>query len=268
MHLEKGTFCVVPIKMLKGMHPFQQTIFMWLCHHANLEGVCWPSLETLAEECGISRGGIIAHLKKLEKIGYIIKTGRIGEDGGYQSNQYTVVVLAGERDNGKLKGSTLDEPGVVHDVNSPSTPDELPLVHQMYSNYIHTELNPTELNQTICATNTFFDQFWAVYPIHKSKQAALKAFLKIKPDEALIKTMLSALESQKKEREIKEQNKQFVPEWKHPSTWLNGRCWEDAVDLTIKLEGMNDKRTRAQVASDLIWESGKSAIDQFYKRAS
>jgi len=25
----------------------------------------------------------------------------------------------------------------------------------------------------------------------------------------------------------------FCPEWKHPSTWLNQKCWEDEVNLRI-----------------------------------
>ena len=43
-----------------------------------------------------------------------------------------------------------------------------------------------------------FDRFWKAYPRHTSKEEALKSWNKLNPDEELIQSMLSAIESWKK----------------------------------------------------------------------
>lgn len=67
-----------------------------------------------------------------------------------------------------------------------------------------------------------FAAFWKFYPRGENKQRAVKAWDKLKPDDALIATMGRALAKQK-----------ASPDWQrgigipHASTWLNGRRWED-----------------------------------------
>lgn len=78
--------------------------------------------------------------------------------------------------------------------------------------------------------NLLFAQFWDMYPKKKGKQAAEKAFQKIAPDEALLKTMLNAIEEQKKSAEWQKDNGQYIP---HPATWLNGRRWEDEINVEV-----------------------------------
>lgn len=77
--------------------------------------------------------------------------------------------------------------------------------------------------------NLLFTQFWSAYPKKKGKQAAEKAFKKIAPDETLLKTMLNALEEQKRSAEWQKDNGQFIP---HPATWLNGKRWEDEITVS------------------------------------
>jgi len=75
-----------------------------------------------------------------------------------------------------------------------------------------------------------FAHFYGAYPKKKDRGRAEQAFFKLKPDDQLLETMLTALENQTAEREWKEQAQEFVPGWKHPATWLNGKCWEDEVE--------------------------------------
>jgi hypothetical protein len=65
-----------------------------------------------------------------------------------------------------------------------------------------------------------FGRFWSAYPRKEAKQAAKKAFAKIKPEEALLEIMIAALERQKKSAAWLKDKGQFIP---HASTWLNGR---------------------------------------------
>ena len=71
-----------------------------------------------------------------------------------------------------------------------------------------------------------FDQFWAAYPKKTAKPDAIKAYGKIKPDEALLARILSAIQKQKQTAQWQEDGGRFVP---YPATWLNGRRWEDEV---------------------------------------
>lgn len=75
--------------------------------------------------------------------------------------------------------------------------------------------------------DTLFSLFWKVYPIRQSKAEALKAFKKIKPDQALTDIIVNAVNEQMRIRAVKTQKGEWSPEWKHPATWLNAKCWED-----------------------------------------
>ena len=69
-----------------------------------------------------------------------------------------------------------------------------------------------------------FDEFWKHYPRKVSKPNALKAWLKVKPDDELTKTIISAISKQN----LSAREEQFIP---HPASWLNGKRWEDEVKV-------------------------------------
>ena len=69
-----------------------------------------------------------------------------------------------------------------------------------------------------------FDEFWKHYPRKVSKPNALKAWIKIKPDDELTKTIISAISKQN----LSAKEEQFIP---HPASWLNGKRWEDEVKV-------------------------------------
>ena len=77
--------------------------------------------------------------------------------------------------------------------------------------------------------DTLFDRFWTAYPRKVAKPDARKKFEKLNPDEALLETMLAAIEKQKRSDQWIRDGGQFIP---HPSTWLNQRRWEDEVTET------------------------------------
>lgn len=69
-----------------------------------------------------------------------------------------------------------------------------------------------------------FKKFWDFYPRGESKQAAIRAWDKLKPSDDLINRMAAALKWQMKSEDW--QNGIGIP---YASTWLNGRRWEDEV---------------------------------------
>lgn len=74
-----------------------------------------------------------------------------------------------------------------------------------------------------------FDEFWNTYPRKVGKEAARKAWKKIKPDAALFQKILHAVTETQKSEQWKKQNGQFIP---HPATWLNQGRWDDVIDTS------------------------------------
>lgn len=71
-----------------------------------------------------------------------------------------------------------------------------------------------------------FDQFWNAYPRKVSKGAARKAWGKLKPDEALTQTIITAVGRQITSEQWVKDGGQYIP---HPATWLNNKRWEDEI---------------------------------------
>ena len=69
-----------------------------------------------------------------------------------------------------------------------------------------------------------FTEFWQIYPRKVGKGTAEKAWLKISPDKDLTMTILKSVAAQMATEQWLRDGGRFIP---HPTTWLNGRRWED-----------------------------------------
>lgn len=76
-----------------------------------------------------------------------------------------------------------------------------------------------------------FARFWDAYPLHVSRQEAEREFARLNPDEALLETMLKAIERWKQTEQWREDGGRYIP---HPSTWLYRKRWEDEVPAAGK----------------------------------
>jgi phosphopantetheinyl transferase len=88
-----------------------------------------------------------------------------------------------------------------------------------------------------------FETFWRAYPRRISKGSARTAFAKA-IGKTTLDTMLSALVAYVA-------NKPSYQDYKHPSTWLNGECWDDEWTVPVAVEKFERKRTLADAAEDL-----------------
>ena len=96
-------------------------------------------------------------------------------------------------------------------------------------NPIQSESNPNPNPNPARAVRTEqFEQFWAAYPRKTGKQNAKKEFDKLKPDDGLFQTMLSAIEKQKQSQQWQENNGQYIP---YPERWIKNRRWEDELPM-------------------------------------
>lgn len=82
-----------------------------------------------------------------------------------------------------------------------------------------------------------FGDFWSLYPRKEAKQAALKAWRKVKADE--LPAILAALRVATHTEQWQKDGGQFVP---LPASWLNGRRWEDEVTVPKQAPGSMPQR--------------------------
>ena len=75
----------------RGLKPAAKILLYWLADHFNGEtGLCCPSVETLAEECQISRATVFRYRAELESAGLIVRASESRADGGQGQTSYSL----------------------------------------------------------------------------------------------------------------------------------------------------------------------------------
>jgi hypothetical protein len=156
-----------------------------------------------------------AAIKELEEHGYLIRR-PIRTDGKISDWEYLI----------------FEKPEQVADFQQVENQqvENLQMEKQLVEN--QTQLNTKESSTNKSNTKGLstkediypFDDFWTAYPKKKAKEAAKKAWVKLKPDEALGKTIIQAVLESAKTQDWKKENGKYIP---YPATYLNGKRWED-----------------------------------------
>jgi DNA-binding Lrp family transcriptional regulator len=97
MRYLKGEFITVPNKnALLGIKGATQSVYLWLCAHANEAGQCFPSKATIAKEAGVSPRSVFDAVNELVQRGILKKTARGSNDGSkrQQSNLYQIIIVS------------------------------------------------------------------------------------------------------------------------------------------------------------------------------
>ena len=68
----------------------ERLLLLALADNANDECTCWPSMQTLANKCNLTRRFVIKLLASLEARGYVTSQVRMGADHKYTSNLFTL----------------------------------------------------------------------------------------------------------------------------------------------------------------------------------
>lgn len=90
---------------------------------------------------------------------------------------------------------------------------------------------------------TSFEKWYRTYPRKVSRGSAEKTWAKITKgmtkieEEEFSLQLRNAIKAQIAHYKSTKESGDFVPDWKHPSTWLNGMCWEDELDSYIRKNG-------------------------------
>lgn len=82
-----------------------------------------------------------------------------------------------------------------------------------------------------------FEEWWACYPRKVGKEAARRAFAKVKVD---VQILIDAVELQKGSEQWTKENGRYIP---NPATWLNQGRWEDEVKTVRDMKKTDLKPT-------------------------
>lgn len=109
-------------------------------------------------------------------------------------------------------------------------------IDQPSSTDVNTDVNSKR--EIASREDLSFDIFWKAYPKKTNKEFAKRVFAKLKVDRDLLDKIINSLSIQT--RTIwKDKDTQYIP---HPSTWLNGKRWEDEVAAPVMTAAERLKR--------------------------
>ena len=74
----------------EDLSPRSKLVYMYLKDRANKEGQCWPAIQTIGRDLGLSRSTVKRALKELEQAAFLTKQGRKRENEGDTSNLYQI----------------------------------------------------------------------------------------------------------------------------------------------------------------------------------
>lgn len=188
----------------------------------------------LAVKANTTRYEVRKCLENLQEAGYLLREQSHDSGGKFAGNTYvlqeespTVVPIC---HNGKSRQRclplTVDLTQQSKDLNKEKT-DKAPIP-------------PAGVDEQ----SEMFERFWKAYPRHDAKAPARKAWMRLKPDIQLCRTMAAALEQQKQSEGWQRDNGRYIP---MPATWINQRRWEDEVPTQERPEPpRNDDERRGR----------------------
>ena len=90
-----------------------------------------------------------------------------------------------------------------------------------------------------------FELFWKAYPIKVGKKKAKFEWMRLRPEEKLVATIMEAIKIQVKYKADSERSNKFVPEFQHAERWIKNERYEDEPELKSALvKRMNNKTSR------------------------
>ena len=198
----------------KTLKPLARLLFAEITALCNKEGYCWASNQYFADLYEVDKTTVSGWIGQLKTRGYLTVQLEYKEGSKQILNRYM-----------KINGECIDEI-----INTPLQKDVDPIDQKTK---VNTKTN-TKTNITVNSIGDF-DSFWRFYPRKAGKEAARKAWLKLRPDEHIMKMIADNVKQRVDKGEWRKDNQSFIL---HASTYLNQKRWEDEV-----LDQQPQKRT-------------------------
>lgn len=184
------------------------------------------TISGMAKERGVGKDTVRRLVGRLEEVGYLMREQSHDGSGRFSANTYVLQEkppLSENTDNGENRRR-----------ETPSTEFPTQSKNVETKDYIIPPYNPPKgdgaeerkkrRGKTVPEWKPErFEGFWAYYPRGENRMGAVRAWDKLKPDDALIDTIARSLERLKATRAW--QDGVGIP---YAATFLNGRRWEDA----------------------------------------
>ena len=152
MKYKKGTFVIVPnLDELKGKPSEMQAIYLWICSHADKDGMCFPTKSTIEKEAGCSHNTVSKYLKQLVDDGFLAIKERYTKSGRNTSNEYQLLILEGIPTNN----------GIDHPTNNGSQTISI-------SNHTHLTTNTSKDEESFKSVGTLsLPTEWGKSPVQR-----------------------------------------------------------------------------------------------------
>ena len=198
----------------KTLKPLARLLFAEITALCNKEGYCWASNQYFADLYEVDKTTVSGWIGQLKTRGYLTVQLEYKEGSKQILNRYM-----------KINGEGIDEI-----INTPLQKDVDPIDQKTK---VNTKTN-TKTNITVNSIGDF-DSFWRFYPRKAGKEAARKAWLKLRPEQHIMQMIADNVKERVDKGEWRKDNQSFIL---HASTYLNQKRWEDEV-----LDQQTQKRT-------------------------
>jgi hypothetical protein len=189
----------------KTLKPLARLLFAEITALCNKEGYCWASNQYFADLYEVDKTTVSGWIGQLKTRGYITVQLEYKEGSKQILNRYI-----------KINGEGIGEM-----INTPLQNDVYPIDQK-------TKVNTTVNTKTNITVNSIgdFDSFWRFYPRKAGKEAARKAWAKLRPDAHIMQLILDNVRERVEKGEWRKDNQSYIL---HASTYLNQKRWEDEV---------------------------------------
>jgi hypothetical protein len=201
----------------KTLKPLARLLFAEITALCNKEGYCWASNQYFADLYEVDKTTVSGWIGQLKTRGYLTVQLEYKEGSKQILNRYM-----------KINGEGIDE------ITKTSFQKDVDPIDQKTKG--NTKTN-TKTNITVNNVDDF-DSFWKFYPRKASKEAARKAWEKLRPDQHIMQMIADNVKERVEKGEWRKDNQSFIL---HASTYLNQKRWEDEV-----LDQQTQKRTNPE----------------------
>lgn len=214
----------------RGLKPATKLVLFYLADRHNPDHGCFPSHETLADDCEMSPRSILTHLDKLEDAGLILRQNGRRAGGLWGHTRYML---------GFEEGFTPRVADIADGDGSQVLRERVANIASDGSQILRT--NPVRITpvREPCKIDVDFAEFWERYPRKVAKPNAEKAYAKAAKAHGHDAIMFG-LSQHLPSMEAKEP--QFIP---HPATWLNGKRFNDQPE-----QGNHNTQANANTSGD------------------
>lgn len=189
----------------KTLKPLARLLFAEITALCNKEGYCWASNQYFADLYEVDKTTVSGWIGQLKTRGYLTVQLEYKEGSKQILNRYM-----------KINGEGIDE------ITKTSFQKDVDPIDQKTKG--NTKTN-TKTNITVNNVDDF-DSFWKFYPRKASKEAARKAWEKLRPDQHIMQMIADNVKERVEKGEWRKDNQSYIL---HASTYLNQKRWEDEV---------------------------------------